>query len=274
MSLIVTAVGGLSEDLELVLGWTHGFGWILLCLLVANGCRLRIFPWPLLAATVSPSGRSAARSARAWRARRQPADAARRSRRRARSAPSSGRSPQVSIEHQRRLWFFVVSRKSQRQRPQNTLLERAACGEPDRGVDERPAAPEPGASSQLHETRPPSSTRRPRALGVQLGEPASAAAARRPRPRGGRPSRAGRASRAAASAASASAGRRGPPGAAGAPRARTASRSSARARPGPRRRAHELVLGPGSPSRSPPSVLTKSSAGWPRSARTVLPSNE
>ena len=56
MALIVTAVGGLSEDLELVLGWTHGFGWILLCLLVANGCRLRIFPWPLLAATVSPLG--------------------------------------------------------------------------------------------------------------------------------------------------------------------------------------------------------------------------
>jgi hypothetical protein len=55
-SLIVTAVGGFSEDLELVLGWTHGFGWILLCLLVANGCRLRIFPWPLLAATVSPLG--------------------------------------------------------------------------------------------------------------------------------------------------------------------------------------------------------------------------
>ena len=62
MSLIVTAVGGLSEDLELVLGWTHGFGWILLCLLVANGCRRRIFPWPLLAATVSPLGPSAARS--------------------------------------------------------------------------------------------------------------------------------------------------------------------------------------------------------------------
>ena len=28
----------------------------MLCLLVAYGCRRRIFPWPLLAATVSPLG--------------------------------------------------------------------------------------------------------------------------------------------------------------------------------------------------------------------------
>ena len=55
-SLIVTAIGGFSEKAELILGWTHGFGWILLCLLVANGARRRIFPWPLLAATVSPLG--------------------------------------------------------------------------------------------------------------------------------------------------------------------------------------------------------------------------
>jgi hypothetical protein len=55
-ALLVTAIGGLSEDAELILGWTHGVGWILLCLLVANGCRRRIFPWPLLAATVSPLG--------------------------------------------------------------------------------------------------------------------------------------------------------------------------------------------------------------------------
>jgi hypothetical protein len=55
-SLIVTAVGGFSERAELILGWTHGFGWILLCLLVANGARRHIFPWPLLAATVSPLG--------------------------------------------------------------------------------------------------------------------------------------------------------------------------------------------------------------------------
>jgi hypothetical protein len=56
MALLATAIGGFNEDLELVLGWTHGIGWILLCLAVANGCRRRIFPWPLLAATVSPAG--------------------------------------------------------------------------------------------------------------------------------------------------------------------------------------------------------------------------
>ena len=55
-SLIVTAIGGFSEEAELVLGWTHGFGWILLCILVARGARRGIFPWPLLAATVSPLG--------------------------------------------------------------------------------------------------------------------------------------------------------------------------------------------------------------------------
>jgi hypothetical protein len=55
-ALIVVAVGGLGESAEAVLGWTHGFGWILLCLLVANGCRRGIFPWALLAATVSPLG--------------------------------------------------------------------------------------------------------------------------------------------------------------------------------------------------------------------------
>jgi hypothetical protein len=55
-ALLVVAIGQLGEDLETVLGWTHGVGWILLCLLVANGCRRRTFPWPLLAATVSPLG--------------------------------------------------------------------------------------------------------------------------------------------------------------------------------------------------------------------------
>ena len=54
--LIVTAIGGFSEQAELILGWTHGFGWILLCILVARGARRGIFPWPLLAATVSPLG--------------------------------------------------------------------------------------------------------------------------------------------------------------------------------------------------------------------------
>jgi hypothetical protein len=55
-SLIVVAVGGFSESAERALGWTHGFGWILLCLLVARGCARKIFPWALLAATVSPLG--------------------------------------------------------------------------------------------------------------------------------------------------------------------------------------------------------------------------
>ncbi len=55
-ALLVTAIGGLSEDAELILGWTHGFGWIILCLLVAYGARRGTFPWPLLAATVSPLG--------------------------------------------------------------------------------------------------------------------------------------------------------------------------------------------------------------------------
>lgn len=55
-ALLVVAVGGLGESAELALGWTHGVGWILLCLLVAWGCRRGTFPWPLLAATVSPLG--------------------------------------------------------------------------------------------------------------------------------------------------------------------------------------------------------------------------
>jgi hypothetical protein len=55
-ALLVVWIGGLGEQTELVLGWTHGIGWIVLCLLVANGCRRAIFPWALLAATVSPLG--------------------------------------------------------------------------------------------------------------------------------------------------------------------------------------------------------------------------
>ena len=39
-----------------MLGWCHGVGWILLCVLVYAGCVRRVFPWPLLAATVSPLG--------------------------------------------------------------------------------------------------------------------------------------------------------------------------------------------------------------------------
>jgi hypothetical protein len=55
-ALLVVAIGDLGEGAEQVLGWTHGFGWIFLCLLVAYGCKRRVFPWPLLAATVSPLG--------------------------------------------------------------------------------------------------------------------------------------------------------------------------------------------------------------------------
>lgn len=55
-SLLVVAIGGLGESAERALGWTHGIGWIVLCLLVAHGCRRKVFPWPLLAATVSPLG--------------------------------------------------------------------------------------------------------------------------------------------------------------------------------------------------------------------------
>src|SRR4051812_8295196 len=54
--LIVTAVGGFSEQAETVLGGTHGFGWIFLCLLVARGGAKGVFPWWLLGATVSPLG--------------------------------------------------------------------------------------------------------------------------------------------------------------------------------------------------------------------------
>jgi hypothetical protein len=55
-ALVVSAVGGLDESTVRALGWTHGFGWILLCVLVAHGCRRGTFPWALLAATVSPLG--------------------------------------------------------------------------------------------------------------------------------------------------------------------------------------------------------------------------
>jgi hypothetical protein len=54
-ALVVSAVAG-ADDAVRVLGWTHGFGWIALCIAVAIGCRRRIFPWTLLAATVSPLG--------------------------------------------------------------------------------------------------------------------------------------------------------------------------------------------------------------------------
>ena len=55
-ALLVVWLGGLDEDAKTVLGWVHGFGWIALCLLVFEGCRRRVFPWPVMAATVSPLG--------------------------------------------------------------------------------------------------------------------------------------------------------------------------------------------------------------------------
>jgi hypothetical protein len=55
-ALLVTWIGGFDEHLQLVLGWVHGFGWIALSLLVLWGWIKRIFPGPLLAATVSPAG--------------------------------------------------------------------------------------------------------------------------------------------------------------------------------------------------------------------------
>jgi hypothetical protein len=55
-TLVTFAIGGFDESVETTLGWTHGIGWILLCVAVGIGCARRSFPWALLAATVSPLG--------------------------------------------------------------------------------------------------------------------------------------------------------------------------------------------------------------------------
>lgn len=55
-ALLVVWIGKVDEGAERVLGWSHGIGWIVLCLLVANGARRGVFRWPVLAATVSPLG--------------------------------------------------------------------------------------------------------------------------------------------------------------------------------------------------------------------------
>jgi hypothetical protein len=55
-ALLVVWIGGLSDHTQLVLGWVHGIGWTCLCAAVAVGCRRGVFPWVLLAATVSPFG--------------------------------------------------------------------------------------------------------------------------------------------------------------------------------------------------------------------------
>lgn len=70
LALVVTAVSGTSESAEQALGWTHGVGWILLCLAVAEGCRRRVFPWALLAATVSPAGPVGSTAGLEWLSRR------------------------------------------------------------------------------------------------------------------------------------------------------------------------------------------------------------
>jgi hypothetical protein len=55
-TLVVFAIGGWSENAELVLGWSHGVGWLILCGLVFYGATRGIFSWIVLAATVSPAG--------------------------------------------------------------------------------------------------------------------------------------------------------------------------------------------------------------------------
>jgi hypothetical protein len=55
-ALLVVWIGGLSKHTQEVLGWVHGFGWIILCALVARGCIRRVFRWEVFAATVSPLG--------------------------------------------------------------------------------------------------------------------------------------------------------------------------------------------------------------------------
>lgn len=56
IALLVFAFAGLGKGVVSVLGWSHGVGWLLLCIAVAVGCNRSVFPWPLLAATVSPLG--------------------------------------------------------------------------------------------------------------------------------------------------------------------------------------------------------------------------
>jgi hypothetical protein len=55
-ALVVVWVGGLGDHAKEILGWCHGFGWIGLCVAIFLGCRRGVFPWPVLAAAVSPLG--------------------------------------------------------------------------------------------------------------------------------------------------------------------------------------------------------------------------
>lgn len=55
-ALVVVWLGHISEEAEAILGWSHGIGWIILCLLILRGCLRGVFKWPVLAAAVSPLG--------------------------------------------------------------------------------------------------------------------------------------------------------------------------------------------------------------------------
>jgi hypothetical protein len=55
-ALVVTWIGNLGAHAQEVLGWCHGFGWIGLCIAIFVGCRRGVFPWPVLAAAVTPFG--------------------------------------------------------------------------------------------------------------------------------------------------------------------------------------------------------------------------
>lgn len=70
VSLLVVWLGKLSERAEFVLGLSHGIGVIVLCGLIWLGCMRRVFPWPLLAAAVSPLGPLAAAMGIEWLRRR------------------------------------------------------------------------------------------------------------------------------------------------------------------------------------------------------------
>ncbi len=56
VTLMIFAFGNLDEGVTTALGWTHGIGWLLLCLAVYLGCRRHLLPWPLLAVTVFVTG--------------------------------------------------------------------------------------------------------------------------------------------------------------------------------------------------------------------------
>jgi hypothetical protein len=72
-ALVVVWVGGLGDHAKEILGWCHGFGWIGLCVAIFIGCRRGVFPWPVLAAAVSPLGPLGSTIAIEITARRQPA---------------------------------------------------------------------------------------------------------------------------------------------------------------------------------------------------------